>query len=126
MTQRLTESVERVRNNRVKRNYILILFFIAVGGVSIGLMTRRIDETMRRELLQQTQLISRLINLNDFRALTGSVSDLNSPEYLRLKNQFSEIKQSNANYRFVYLMGRNDDGDLFFYVDNEPDRKSVV
>ncbi|MFH1377921.1 MAG: ATP-binding protein [Planctomycetota bacterium] len=75
---------------------------------------------MRLELLQQTHLISHVINHSDIKALTGSDRDLNKPEYLRLKLQFSAIKESNANYRFVYLMGRRDDRSIFFYVDNEP------
>lgn len=95
---------------------LTILFSWSVGYL--------IEKDMRYELLQQTQIAANAIDINSVKNLTGTSADLTSPDYLRLKQQFANIKKANKNLYFVYLMGVNKEGEVFFYVDDKPDGHS--
>lgn len=75
---------------------------------------------MREDLLRKTEYISQAINTNNIQELTGSRADLNSTYYQRLKEQLYLAKRIYPEIRFFYLMGQNQDGNLFFYIDSEP------
>jgi len=92
---------------------LTVLFSWSVGYL--------IEKDMRYELLQQTQIAANAIDINSVKNLTGTSADLTSPDYLRLKQQFANIKKANKNLYFVYLMGVNKEGEVFFYVDDKPD-----
>jgi len=91
---------------------------LIVGAMGTGWMVARADREMRQELLQQSRLLAQAINIDDVKALTGTEADLDNPNYLRLKQQFAEMMQTNGRYRFIYLLGRKADGTIFFFVDN--------
>jgi len=97
---------------------------VAVALVVATLFTvwcvHRADRQMREKLLDQTKLITQGVNLDHLKALTGTEADLDSPDYLHLKKQLADFKESYAKCRFIYLMGRKADGSVFFFVDNEP------
>ncbi|MBP7562906.1 MAG: PAS domain S-box protein [Candidatus Cloacimonetes bacterium] len=65
-------------------------------------------------------MVSGAVNINRIKSLYGSESDLLSPDYLRLKEQLSLIRYSNKKIRFIYIMGRRNNGQVFFYADSEP------
>ncbi|MDM8534082.1 diguanylate cyclase [Clostridiaceae bacterium HSG29] len=97
----------------------LLLIVLVVGAVgSWGLVTR-VDSKMREEQISQTYQIVDSINLESIKTLTGTKTDLESPNYLQLKHQLVFIQADNVKYRSVYLMGYNEDGTVFFYVDSE-------
>ncbi len=81
--------------------------------------TERTDLQMRDELLQQARTIMHMLNTANINALAGAPSDLALPEYQRLKKQLSIVKYANQKCRFLYLMGRKNDGSIFIYVDSE-------
>jgi PAS domain S-box-containing protein len=80
----------------------------------------RADYEQRSIRLQETQLISRSTNFDELSSLTGSNTDLNNNYYQRLKNELASICAQNLSYRFVYLLGRKDDGTIFIFMDSEP------
>jgi len=75
---------------------------------------------MREKLLRQTELIGEGVNIDYVKNLSGDESDLDKPVYLRLKKQFGVLMETDSRYRFIYMMGRRDDGTLFFIVDDRP------
>ena len=75
---------------------------------------------MREELLRDTRLAMQAIDYNRVKKLSGTEADLSSPEYLRLKDQFMAVRNASPKCRFLYLLGRRDDGKVFIYVDSEP------
>jgi len=78
------------------------------------------DREIRNAFMLQTQIGANTIDVKRVESLTGTVADLKSPDYLRLKQQLSGIRKVDKNLYFVYLMGvRN--GKVFFYVDDRPD-----
>ena len=78
------------------------------------------DRAMRANELTQARLVSKAINLSRVVSLSGTPEDVASPDYLRLKEQLTLVRQASPSCRFVYLMGRKADGTVFFYVDSEP------
>jgi PAS domain S-box-containing protein len=80
----------------------------------------RIEREMRADLLQQTQIVAQGADIERIQALSGTEADISSPDYLRLKKQLAAICSGDPRCRFIYLMGRQTNGAVFFFVDNEP------
>jgi PAS domain S-box-containing protein len=59
------------------------------------------------------------ISIEHVKGLTGSESDLGSPDYVILKDQMMRFQSMDPQTKFVYLMGQRSDGTVFFYVDSE-------
>jgi PAS domain S-box-containing protein len=74
----------------------------------------------REDLLRQTRLFASGINKERVKALEGTEADLKKPVYLRLKKQLAAARSNYPKCRFIYLLGRKPDGNLFFFVDSEP------
>ena len=98
-------------------SFIIILSGLAV----IWNAMLKADLMLRKKLLQQAFMLSEAISPDRVDKLNGDETDLGNPEYISIKEQLAVFKQTRADYRFVYLMGRNTKGDFFFYADNEPE-----
>lgn len=104
-----------------KRTMILVVVALLAGGMLFCWWTmHRADWQMRDELTQKARLVIKMITPSHIQALTGGEADLTSPDYLRLKQQLTQVRQTNNKCRFLYLLGRKADGNIFFYVDSEP------
>ncbi len=105
----------------VPRWAIVVAGFVllAIGGYFIRWTSHRIDHQMRAEILLQAKMVAQAVDFKNVAALSGTDADLSSPDYLRLKEQLSLVCKANPKCRFIYLMGRKSDGNLFFYVDSE-------
>jgi len=109
---------------RKKRHIKPVSFVLSIllSGVALTWWTIEItDRKIRTELIQQAQMESQAVNIDRIKSLTGTNSDLQNTSYLRLKEQLSAVKHINNKCRFVYLLGRNSDGNIFFYLDSEPE-----
>ncbi len=80
---------------------------------------RQADNDMRSALLQQSRLVAQALDIERITSLKGSVSDLTDAGYQQLKKQLSFVCSATPRCRFVYLIGRNQEGKLFFFVDSE-------
>ena len=99
----------------------LVILSICVASVLFALwQIRYADNAMRQELLINTQLVTQSINIDSIKLLTGTKADIKTDNYLQLKKNLASTKESLVKCRFIYLMGRNSDGEIFFFVDNEP------
>jgi len=99
---------------------LLVPSILIAGVLCTWWLAGRADREMREDLLRQARLVAGAVNPDRVRALTGTEADLESPVYLRLKDQFGAIRAANPQCRFVYLVGRKADGTVFFFVDSEP------
>jgi PAS domain S-box-containing protein len=94
---------------------ICIVFFIFLSLVIIKIT----DNDMRNTLLRETRKVAGAIDSELIQKLEANDDDLISPFYYKLKGQLSTIYESSDRIRFIYLMGRHDDGSVFFYADSE-------
>ncbi|HWQ65694.1 MAG TPA: PAS domain S-box protein [Methanospirillum sp.] len=98
------------------------LIIIAIFGSTLAFSA--MDEKSRllnTDLIDESTLAAMSINLSQVQALTGSDTDLRSPDYISLKNHLIQERKFIPNARFVYLVGQKPDGTLFFFADSEPD-----
>lgn len=95
------------------------LALLAVSAMFIRWTAHRVDRQMREEVFMQAEMVAQALDSKNVAALTGTPADLASPDYQRLKEQFTLIRKANPKCRFLYLMGRKPDGKIFFYVDSE-------
>ena len=98
----------------------LLIAIVAGGALLTWWIVVRADFEMREELLQQTRQVAQALNIRSIRSLSGNEADINSPIYMRLKEQLATVRSANPKVRFAYLMGRKPDGTIFFFVDSEP------
>ncbi|MHB8789749.1 MAG: PAS domain S-box protein [Desulfobulbaceae bacterium] len=105
-----------------KRLYLfaLALCMLAVGTLFAWWLAARAERDLRANLLLQTRMVSQALDVEQVKTLTGTEVDLESPNYLLLKERLASVNSANPQSRFVYLMGRSADGTVFFFVDNEP------
>ncbi len=78
------------------------------------------EKQLRSNLISTTKLVAEAVKIDHVLALTGQESDLNRPEYKRIKQQLSITQAQIPRCRFLYLFGKKADGSVFFFVDSEP------
>lgn len=102
------------------------LFFLSIAGILLAgtaltvWMTRQTDRNMRQSLLRQAKIAAACIDPARIRLLTGTERDLESNAYQTIKQKLQRARLSNPDCRFLYLMGRKDNGEVFFFVDSQP------
>ena len=108
-------------NNLITRHALLLTILLILTGIAAGWVTaQRTNLSMRKDLLQQLEMVALTINIERIKSLSGSETDLQNPDYLRLKQLLSQVKKADEKIRFLYLMGFEPDVGVFFFVDNEP------
>ena len=98
----------------------LLIIILVIGALGSWRLITKIKREMSEDQIAQTHLIADTVKLESIKTLTGTKIDLESPDYLQLKDQLALIRADNMQYRFVYLMGCKEDGTVFFFVDSEP------
>ncbi len=97
-----------------------VLTMLVAGALFAWWIASRTDHEMREALLDQARLVAGSVNIKRVQSLTGTETDLSSPDYLRLKEQFGAIRAARPECRFVYLLGRRSNRKAFFFADSEP------
>ncbi|MCX6892084.1 MAG: CHASE domain-containing protein [Verrucomicrobia bacterium] len=105
---------------RLSRAVLLILLLVVAGGLFAWWMVAQSDREMRDSLLEQARTVAQAVNRDQVKALTGTAADLDQPDYQRLKEQFTSVRLTIPQCRFLYLLGRQRDGTVFFFVDSKP------
>ena len=97
-----------------------VLLLVVAGGLAIYSDVQDAVQAQREELQQKARLVAQAVDVARIQTLTGTAADLDQVEYLRLKAQLAAWQSADQKCRFIYLLGRQADGAIFFYVDNEP------
>lgn len=117
------ETIRSVEDTGVSgvRLWVYIPLILTAAFLYIGSTVHRIDNTLREDLLAKARQVAEGFQCSGhLQSLSGTESDLESPAYWRLKEQLAQIKAAHSDCRFLYFMGRKEDGRLFFFLDNEP------
>ena len=91
-----------------------------VGIFATWWMVTAANRQIRDEFLLQVRLVANALNLERVQSLTGTEADLNNPDYTRLTKQLTAVTQAGEKYRYVYLLGRNIEDDIFIFAENAP------
>ena len=106
-----------------KKNRIFLLYigiFLIVAPLLSWWTVIYADHQMRDQLLQQVRLVVQGIDIQQLKTLEGTKTDLEKPAYAKLKEQLSRARSAAHQCRFIYLLGKNSSGKVFFYADSEP------
>ncbi|MBN1531995.1 MAG: PAS domain-containing protein [Spirochaetes bacterium] len=103
------------------------LWLAVTGLASIAMVAaftlwtaQRADHEMRRDLIREARLVAPAIDVEEVAAFRGTAADTLSPAYSRLKERLVRARRAKPDCRFLYLLGRRENGDIFFYLDSEP------
>lgn len=98
---------------------LAIIALCAIVALS-WLLANNTDRDMRANLLLQATIASKAIDAANLAKLTGNDADLNSPAYIRLKEQLTSIRAADNHFRFIYIMSIRPNGEIYFNADSEP------
>ena len=100
---------------------IAAIAILLIIGIPLTVWTaQQHDRSMHDQILIKTKLAGSGISSAQIEALSGSDTDLNSPDYQKLKKTMVAYRAADPDIRFTYLIGQRSDGDYFFFVDSEP------
>jgi PAS domain S-box-containing protein len=104
-------------------NRFLIIGMIIILGLGCMLtvwMAQNEDGRLRQDLLSKSRLVKEGFSPDQVEALTGSPTDVVSPEYILVKEELIRIRSADPLIRFIYFMGQRPDGTIVFLADSEP------
>ena len=100
---------------------IIAIIAILASGMVLTLWTVQQEEKLlRADLLSKTHLIQGGVSSGHVKALTGTEADLVSADYQALKEHLIQVKSTDPLIRFVYVLGKQPDGTVIFFIDSEP------
>ncbi|NTW62696.1 MAG: response regulator [Chlorobiaceae bacterium] len=106
----------------MKKNYTISLFtagFLFVGYLLVWLSVYHADYQLREQLLREVNVVARDIDKEQLKVFSGTSADRLNPLYIECKAKLSERCKARAKCRFLYLLGKKSNEEIFFFVDSE-------
>ncbi|MDD4539370.1 MAG: hypothetical protein PHT80_10180, partial [Lentisphaeria bacterium] len=97
---------------------IALILALALGYNCLAVLFYQ--RQMKQDMLTKARLIAAAVDANVVADFQGTATDMESPTFHRLLNQLIAIKNIYDDIRYIYIMGKNPDGSVFFYLDNTP------
>lgn len=97
---------------------VIGLVFI-IGVLSTAYTYVEITSSVKKSLLEHASTVAYALESHHITTLSGSEQDLQSPDYVVLKERLQKIRGSSPDIRFAYLTGYRN-GNPFFLADSEP------
>jgi diguanylate cyclase (GGDEF)-like protein/PAS domain S-box-containing protein len=95
----------------------LLSVLLIAGGLAGWWRTGLARDYAQDEFLRTARLLAESVNLQRLAVLSGSVSDVNRPEFRRLKEQFHSVLPVLPGGTSISLLGRGPDGGALFLLD---------
>ncbi len=97
----------------------LLFAIIAIGCSSSVYVFRETDHASRAHIRERIATIAVAVPKDTLGSLSGTEADIGMPAYEDMKLFLERMRSANSDARFIYLIGRNADGALFFFADSE-------
>ena len=102
----------------------MILIF---GSLLTWYTVEKAESKMKTGLLEKARIAANSINKNRLNKLTGTLTDTSNSNYQRIKHQLKNMREAYPHCKFLYLMGQNNRGEVYFFVDSRlPDSKDYA
>lgn len=102
-----------------------VLFVLFCGGLWTFYTYRVNDQWYRKLLLTHTINIAESIDPNIIGEFQGSGADYNNPRYHSLLTRLRTVRSLIPRCKYLYLMGRNENKQIFFYLDTQEDAEET-
>ncbi len=100
--------------------FVLLAMVLIAGAMATGWEIRASTQFMRDLVLAEARMIAAAIEPERVARLTGSEADLESPDYLFLRDQIVRVREANPRFRYLYLMGQRPAQPPFFFMGTAP------
>lgn len=100
---------------------VLALAILIGGFMAVSRVQQHAVEEMQTGMMKLGQLIGSSINPAHVAELKAGAEDLESPAFIRLRDQFRRMADAATDIRYIYLL-RKSAGDIRFLLDVEPRR----
>ena len=118
MDRDATAQKSRISNSALL--LVVAIIIILISGIVLTFLTfQKENNRMHQELLVKNRLLKEAFHVNAVDALTGSETDLSSPDYIAIKEDLIRVRSEDPQIRFLYLLGQRPDGKIIFLVDSE-------
>ncbi len=95
---------------------------IVVLGVAVAWWQELEAQRLIREtVMSEARMIAAALDTKLIAQLNGDASDLRLPAFQNLQARVRQIQSASSTYRYVYLMGRDEQGVPFFFMGSAPD-----
>ncbi len=102
-----------------RHSIVVFAVILALGWVFTEAMGRYEEGLQKKSLLARARTVAAAINEDRILHLKGVRSDVDHPDYVRLKELLTRVRQANPDSRFLYLMIMKQE-QVVFLVDSEP------
>lgn len=119
--ERFSSSFKRMRTYQ-QLVYVAIAVVIVLGWIVTEAGARKADGDERAHVLKTAALVASAIDPSMVASLNAEPSDKDLDEFSRLKTILTQFGDSQPDIRYLYIMGKNPEGKVFFYVDSCPTR----
>ncbi|MDB5237400.1 MAG: Two-component system, cell cycle sensor histidine kinase PleC [Parcubacteria group bacterium] len=99
--------------------WVIAALIIIIGIAASAYVYVQVDRSSRADIIERAATLAEAIPPDQVQALKGNAGDLALPQYQLLKALMMREHAANPGIRFVYLIGAEPDGTLFFYADSE-------
>jgi len=98
---------------------VILNLILVIGWLWVVQLGQNEDLEQKSKLSSFSQQVFESLDMDLVKGLNGSLTDLNNPNYLILKNELQQIRDTILPVRFIYLM-RKINEKIVFLVDSEP------
>ncbi len=109
---------ENKKEISVLKPYISILVILLIGLVSTFYTVRYAGDSVKKSLIEHTELMATTLDVNIINSLSGDESDEIKTEYLELKSKLKGVTKINSDIKFVYITSMRN-GEVYFIADSE-------
>src|SRR5690606_965815 len=105
------------RTRKVLVGMIIFVFLLTIAVTFLAVNYFRKQKV--QSLDERVTIFAVALDPSMIQLLSGDESDLYNPVYSELKRKVTDLQKFNTDTRFIYLMGKSADGEIFFYADSE-------
>jgi PAS domain S-box-containing protein len=112
---------EHKTSEKVVLGYLTVVFFISiVFTVILQFVSASVMQKNKAEMKFEANLIAALQDKEHLSNLTGTVVDVDKPDYIQIQSSLRTFIDTTSTIRYIYIYGMNDDNEVVNYIEVEP------
>jgi len=105
---------------RNKSLLAVIIVTVCAGFLLIWQIAENLNNNAKQSLRDQVRTVAQSINPQRLKMLSGKATDVDLPDYARIKQQLYNIRTTNDACKFLYILAYNkNNNDVYFFIDSQ-------